>query len=155
MLQKTLIENALDEVIGVWQVEAKDVRDRGPKGFDWLPGSHLVSVRAVPVDDSDQSYLFLGGIGGLDVQPRQDGVRLSVTTKVLSDFAIGNFELLNTVAPSLSSTYSIVYPPASLSEQFAKAGSIGLIQAPCDLEFFQASMLTCLLSTGCRAFSHK
>ena len=58
MTQDALIEGALEQILSVWQVDAKDLRGRGPKGFDWLPGSHLVSVRAVPFDLKDPSYLM-------------------------------------------------------------------------------------------------
>ncbi len=42
MSQDAVIEKAMEQIMGVWQVDAKDLRGRGPKGFDWLPGSHLV-----------------------------------------------------------------------------------------------------------------
>lgn len=80
MKHEALIEGALEQIMSVWQVDAKDLRGRGSKGFDWLPGSHLVSVRAVPFDLKDPSYLMLQGMGGAD--PRENGVRLSVTTRL-------------------------------------------------------------------------
>ena len=101
MTQDALIEGALEEILSVWQVDAKDLRGRGPKGFDWLPGSYLVSVRAVPSDLKEPSYLMLQGMGGAD--PRENGVRLSVTTRLLSDFPIKSsraVELLNRHSPS-------------------------------------------------------
>jgi hypothetical protein len=64
MTQDALIEGALEQILSVWQVDAKDLRGRGPKGFDWLPGSHLVSVRAVPFDLKDPSYLNRPGFTG-------------------------------------------------------------------------------------------
>ena len=133
MSQEALIENALEQIMGVWQVDAKDVRDRGPKGFDWLPGSHLVSVRAVPFDLNDPTYLTLNIMGVAD--PRQGGIRLSVTTRLLSDFPSENpkaVEMLNVLAPSMISTYSLVYPPRELLMQMnAPDGSF-------DLELFSS-----------------
>lgn len=136
MTQDALIESALEQILSVWQVDAKDLRGRGPKGFDWLPGSHLVSVRAVPFDLKDSSYLMLQGIGGAD--PRENGVRLSVTTRLLVDFPIKSsraVELLDAMAPMLSSTYSLVYEPQSFIE--ASNGADG----PYDLELFSSAYI--------------
>lgn len=133
MSQEALIENALKQILGVWQVEAKDVRDRGPKGFDWLPGSHLVSVRAVPFDPKDPTYLMLQGMGGAN--PRERGVRLSVTTRLITDFPIKSLkavELINVMAPMLSSTYSLVYPPRAFVE------AANAPEGPYDLELFSS-----------------
>lgn len=115
MTQNALIESALEQILDVWQVDTKDLRGRGPRGFDWLPGSHLVSVRAVPFDASDPSYLMMQGIGGAD--PRENGVRVSVSTRLLADFPINNskaVKFLDVMTPMLSSTYSLVYPPQVL-----------------------------------------
>lgn len=136
MTQDALIEGALEEILSVWQVDAKDLRGRGPKGFDWLPGSHLVSVRAVPFDLKEPSYLMLQGMGGAD--PRENGVRLSVTTRLLADFPIKSsraVELLNVMTPMLSSTYSLVYPPEAFIE--AANGADG----PYDLELFSSAYI--------------
>lgn len=133
MSQEALIENAIEQIMGVWQVDAKDLRGRGPKGFDWLPGSHLVSVRAVPFDLNDPTYLTLNIMGATD--PRQGGIRLSVTTRLIADFPSKNpkaVELLNVLAPTMSSTYSLVYPPRELLNQMnAPEGSF-------DLELFSS-----------------
>lgn len=136
MKHDALIEGALEQILSVWQVGAKDLRGRGSKGFDWLPGSHLVSVRAVPFDLKDPSYLMLQGMGGAD--PRENGVRLSVTTRLLEDFPIKSsrtVELLNAMAPMLSSTYSLVYPPQAFIE--AANGADG----PYDLELFSSAYI--------------
>lgn len=133
MTQDALIENALGQILGVWQVDAKDLRGRGPKGFDWLPGSHLVSVRAVPFDLKDPTYLMLQGMGGAN--PRDGGVRLSVTTRLIADFPIKikkAVELINVMAPMLSSTYSLVYPP----QEFVKGANAP--ESPYDLELFSS-----------------
>ena len=113
MSQTTLVERALDQICNIWQVEEKDVVARGPKGFDWLPGSHLVSVRAVMANKNDRTYQMLSGMGG--VEARAGGIRLSIETKVVSDFPCTNMKVcdtLNLMAPLMSSTYSLVYPPA-------------------------------------------
>ena len=136
MTQHALIQSALEQIMSVWQVDAKDLRGRGPKGFDWLPGSHLVSVRAVPFDLKDPSYLMLQDMGGAD--PRENGVRLSVTTRLLADFPMKSsraVELLNAMAPMLSSTYSLVYPPQAFIE--AANGVAG----PYDLELFSSAYI--------------
>lgn len=115
MSQDVLIENAMEQIMGVWQVDANHLRARGPKGFDWLPGSHLVSVRAVPFDLNDPICIRLNVMGATD--PRQGGVRLSITTRLISDFPTENpkaVSLLNVLAPSMSSTYSLVYPPRKI-----------------------------------------
>jgi hypothetical protein len=133
MTQDALIENALGQILGVWQVDAKDLRGRGPKGFDWLPGSHLVSVRAVPFDLKDPTYLMLQGMGVAN--PREDGVRLSATTRLIEDFPFKDpraVELLNVMAPMLSSTYSLVYPP----QAFLAAANAP--EGPYDLELFSS-----------------
>lgn len=136
MTQDAIIEGVLEQILSVWQVDAKDLRGRGPKGFDWLPGSHLVSVRAVPFDLKDSTYLMLQGMGGAD--PRENGVRLSVTTQLLADFPIKSsraVELLNMMAPTLSSTYSLVYPP----QAFLEAGNGA--DGPYDLELFSSAYI--------------
>ena len=133
MSQHALIENALEQILGVWQVDAKDLRGRGPKGFDWLPGSHLVSVSAVQYDLNDPTYLMLQGMGGTN--PREDGVRLSVTTRLLADFPFKNsraVKFLNAMAPMLSSTYSLVYPPQALIDAANEP------ECPYDLELFSS-----------------
>lgn len=133
MTQDPLIENALEQILSVWQIDAKDLRGRGPKGFDWLPGSHLVSVRAVPVDLKDQTYLMMQGMGGAN--PRENGVQLSVTTRLIADFPFKSsraVELVNVMAPWLTSTYSLVYPPQAFLEAFNAP------DGPCDLELFSS-----------------
>lgn len=136
MTQDVLIEGALEEILSVWQVDAKYLRDRGSKGFDWLPGSHLVRVRAVPFDLKDPSYLMLQGMGG--AEPRENGVRLSVTTRLLADFPVKSsraVELLNVLTPILSSTYSLVYSPPAFIEAANGAA------APHDLELFSSAYI--------------
>jgi hypothetical protein len=133
MSQDALIENALEQILSVWQVDAKDLRGRGSKGFDWLPGSHLVSVRAVPFDPKDPTYIMLQGMGGAN--PREGGIRLSVTTRLLTDFPYKSsraVELLNVMAPMLSSTYSLVYPPRAFLE------AANAPEGPYDLELFSS-----------------
>ena len=44
MSQDALIENVMEQIMGVWQVDAKDLRGRGPKGFDWLPNPILQTI---------------------------------------------------------------------------------------------------------------
>ena len=80
MAQDKLIARALEQILDIWQVDTKDLLQTGPKGFDWLPGSHLVRVRAVPVDPKDPTYLMLQNMSG--VVPRENGVRLSVNDTV-------------------------------------------------------------------------
>lgn len=133
MTQDELIARALEQILDIWQVDTKDLRQTGPKGFDWLPGSHLVRVRAVPVDPKDPTYLMLQNMSGVD--PRENGVRLSVTTRLLKEFPINDtnaINLLNKMAPMLSSTYSLVYPPTAIIE--AANGP----QGPFDLELFSS-----------------
>jgi len=131
--QDELIERALEQILDIWQVDTKDLRQTGPKGFDWLPGSHLVSVRAVPFDTNNPSYLMMQGIGGAD--PRENGVRVSVSTRLLKDFPINNskaVKLLDAMTPMLSSTYSLVYPPQAILDIANEP------DGPFDLELFSS-----------------
>lgn len=133
MTQDALIESALDQILAVWQVDSNDLRSRGANGFDWLPGSYIVSVRAVPADKSDPFYVMLQGIGGVD--PRENGVRLSVSTRMVEDFPLKSSQavtLLDQLSPMLCSTYSLVYPPQALLEASRS------VDAPHDLELFSS-----------------
>lgn len=133
MKQEELIQTALEQIISVWQADATSLRHRDPQGFDWLPGSHLVRVRAAEAEQEDLDETVLGTMGG--ASPRPGGIRLSVTTKLLLNFP--NYdrravEILNSLAPSLSSTYSLVYPSHEL---------IKILEATdrsCDLELFSS-----------------
>lgn len=114
----SLVENCLEQVRNVWQVEQKDLRDTGPNGFDWLPGSHLVEVRAVCVNENDPVYIAQRETFG--TTPRDGGIRLSVTTRFIDDFPSAeskSVEILNALLPSISSTYSVVYPPIDLQSK--------------------------------------
>jgi hypothetical protein len=132
MSSEVLIKNALEQALSIWKVDDIDLVARGPKGFDWTPGNYLVSVRAVEANKDDQSYQTLSIMG---VEPRKGGVRLSVETKVVSDFPYDNptaCSRLNDLALSASAAYSLVYPPAVFFGMYEG------MKAPCDLSLFSS-----------------
>ncbi len=91
----------------------------------------MVSVRAVSADPADETFQMFRSFGEVPVRP--GGVRLSIQTHVLSDFPSNDAKasgILSSAGPSLSSTYSLVYPPYSLTQQW------GAEDTPCDLDFF-------------------
>jgi hypothetical protein len=89
----------LRKIASIWQVD--DAATKWvEQGFDWRPGSHLVRVRALPNEKPGT----------------QDRWRVSVETDFLASVPIEDTKVINLIAQScsLTSTYSMQYPPAEI-----------------------------------------
>jgi hypothetical protein len=93
----------LKEIASVWQVDDAAI-ERVEQGFDWRPGSHLVRVRAFPNERPGT----------------QNRWRVSVETDFLTSVPIEDTKFINLIATSCSmtSTYSMQYPPAEVLKKY-------------------------------------
>lgn len=112
-----IIETALQQLLDIWQVDEADVK-RGKTGFDWLPGSHVVRVRAVKAEPGSQQFEVLNLYDTAD--PASGRVRLSVETDVLVEAPVGSemANLISAIAPHISSNYALVHPPAAFVQEW-------------------------------------
>ena len=97
MIHRKLTGEILQQLVAIWQCEQSKISWHGD-GFDWVPGSHLVKVRAFE-KESD----------------RGERVRLSIATDFLQNVPVEEKAFtrrLDAGAHFMTSTYSLVYPPA-------------------------------------------
>ena len=128
MTQEAIVEGVLEQILSVWQGDAKDLRGRGPKGFDWLPGSHLVSVRAVPFDLKDSTYLMLQGMGGADAGLRLHPHHATFNVATFCAALWSNFTLPLTTTLSLIATGSFAEENrATLTAMLSVAGECQML----------------------------
>jgi hypothetical protein len=120
MAAAEITEQALHEIATIWQTESSETVWL-KSGFDWTPGSHLVRVR---VDDE----------GGQSA----GRIRLSVETELLNDIPVEKQAFRNLVGATslfITSSYSLVYPPADVWEKFGGG-------APAPLTMFSSAYIS-------------
>lgn len=112
-----ITESALQQLLDIWQVDEADVK-RGQNGFDWLPGSHVVRVRAIKAEAGNQQFEMLNLYETAD--PASGRVRLSVETDVLTDVPAGPVmaNVISAIAPHISSSYALVHPPEAFMREW-------------------------------------
>ena len=92
----------LQEIASIWQVDASAV-EWGDGGFDWIPGSHLVRVRARSNEQAASEERW----------------RVAVETDYLTSVPVEDMKFIERIAASsfATSTYSMQYRPSEISEK--------------------------------------
>ena len=103
----------LEEVASTWRAEGNETI-LTENGFDWQPGSHTVHVRILRNNNQQTDH---------------ERFRLSVETEYLRSVPVEdpNFvRLVGMSSLSLTSTYSLVYPPADVWKQYSDGESANM-----------------------------
>lgn len=105
MTTHPLPQRALNEIASIWEVDEDQVL-WAENGFDWTPASHCVRVRVFE-DQRD--------ISG------SERFRISISTDLLKSAPVEDQKFVDWVSTwshFLSSTYSLVYPPAEVWREY-------------------------------------